>query len=628
MQLRYISIPALIAEAGGDPWAINESLQSGRPAQISDLAEAFHAAGRCTAESGAAFEEARRRFAASWNHENGEHPINDSAEVRRTTQALGAQSLQLPKIGVDLENIAAALAEAQRTGAGLISTLESQLQQLDNEIGQAVQLEKNGHLGADDRSALDALIRTCEDDAIRDAKSALGQLRSIRAGYSGYLNTSLTTLRTDGYDPAAIQALDAPESPPKPQEPVQLPSPGASTEDVNRWWKTLSPEQQRQLIASHPPELGNLNGIPVDARGEVNRAVMNDDLHRVEDLAQRSGVSVNDVLSDPGKYGLSASAVTRYTNACRARDGLAKSAQAVDKWPDNHPPVFLLRYEPEAFGGEGAAAIAIGNPDTAANTAVLVKGLGSGVREGTLANPDGVRLYEESARADWGKETAVVMWVGYDAPNTWHDPGLWEPNMARTGGQLLAADVNALAVTHDGAPTHMTVVGHSYGSTVVSDASAAYGMRTDDVVLVGSPGTDLAHSAADFHLSPGGHLFVGAASGDAVTWSPGQVRGPGLIGPSLAGLGDDPAVEGYGSTRFRAENPEYTANPIYDHSHYFDKGSESLFSISDVVSSHGDALQHDGMTASHRGAYGVGEWFDPEALRLGTAGHVHSGPAG
>src|SRR6516165_10907224 len=112
------------------------------------------------------------------------------------------------------------------------------------------------------------------------------------------------------------------------------------------------------------------------------------------------------------------------------------------------------------------------------------------MREGTLANPDGVRLYEESARADWGKETAVVMWVGYDAPNTWHDPGLYEPNMARTGGQLLAADVNVLAVTHQGAPTHMTVVGHSYGSTLVSDA-AAYGMHTNDVVLVGSPGTHL-----------------------------------------------------------------------------------------------------------------------------------------
>ena len=116
MQLRYVSIPALIAEAGGDPWAINQSLQAGRPAQISDLAQAFHAAGRCTSESSAAFNEARRRFEASWNRENGDHPINDSAEVQRTTQSLGAQSLQLPKIGVDLENIAAALAEAQRTG--------------------------------------------------------------------------------------------------------------------------------------------------------------------------------------------------------------------------------------------------------------------------------------------------------------------------------------------------------------------------------------------------------------------------------------------------------------------------------------------------------------------------------
>ncbi|ORA84827.1 hypothetical protein K3U93_11690 [Mycobacterium malmoense] len=628
MRLRYISVPALIAEAGGDPWTINQSLQVGRPAQISDLAEAFHAAGRCTAESSNAFEEARRSFEAAWTHENGENPINDSAEVQRVTQALGAQSLQLPKIGVDLENIAAALAEAQRTAGAQIAALEGQLQQLDDLIGQAVELEQNGHLSADDRSALDALIQTCEDDAISDTKSALGQLQSIRGGYSTFLQKSLTTLRTDGYDAAAIQGADAPESPPKPHEPIPLPPPGTSVEDVNRWWKTLSPEQQKQLIADHPPELGNFNGIPVDVRGDVNKAVMNDDLHRVEDLAKTNGVSVNDVLGDPGKYGLSPSAIMRYTNACRAREGLAKSAEAVDKWPDNHPPVFLLRYEPEAFDGEGAAAIAIGNPDTAANTAVVVKGLGSGVREGTLANPDGVRLFEESARADWGKETAVVMWVGYDAPNTWHDPGLWEPNMARTGGQLLASDVNALAVTHQGAPAHMTVVGHSYGSTVVADAAAGYGMHSNDVVLVGSPGTDLAHSAADFHLSPGGHLYVGAASGDAVTWSPGHVRGPGLFGPTLGGLGDDPSVDGYGSTRFRAENPRYTANPIYDHSHYFDDGSESLFSISDVVSGHGDALQHDGMTARHRGEYGVGQWFDPEALRTATSGHRHSGPAG
>ncbi len=111
-----------------------------------------------------------------------------------------------------------------------------------------------------------------------------------------------------------------------------------------------------------------------------------------------------------------------------------------------------MRYQPDAFNGEGAAAIAMGNPDKAANTTFLVKGLGSGVKEGTLSNPDGVRLYEEANRADWNKDTSVVMWVGYDAPNDPSDPGLYEPNMARTGGQALAGDVNAMAVTHKAPP--------------------------------------------------------------------------------------------------------------------------------------------------------------------------------
>jgi hypothetical protein len=115
MLLSHIDISQLIAEAGGDPWAIDRSLQSGRPAQISDLAKAFHDAGRCTTESSNAFVEACRRFEASWNRENGDNPINDSAEVQRATRSLGVQAAQLPKIWVDLENIAAALAQAQRT---------------------------------------------------------------------------------------------------------------------------------------------------------------------------------------------------------------------------------------------------------------------------------------------------------------------------------------------------------------------------------------------------------------------------------------------------------------------------------------------------------------------------------
>ncbi|OMC48280.1 hypothetical protein [Mycobacterium sp. IS-1264] len=219
MQLRYISIAALIAEAGGDPWAINQSLQAGRPAQISDLAEAFHSAARCTTESSKAFDEARRRFEASWNRDNGENPINDAAEVERVTKSLGAQSEQLPKIGVELENIAAALAEAQRTGAVQISNLEGQLEQLDNEIGQAVEEEKDIHLSPGYRRLLEALISHLEQQAIDDTKSALGQLQSLRNGYSDRLQGSLTTLNNDGYDPAIIQPVDAPGTPSK-AEPI------------------------------------------------------------------------------------------------------------------------------------------------------------------------------------------------------------------------------------------------------------------------------------------------------------------------------------------------------------------------------------------------------------------------
>jgi Hydrolase N-terminal helical domain len=80
VHLRYISPGALIAFAGGDPWKVNGTLQSGRPAQISALAQAFHDAGRSTAEAESAFRQARDRFERSWTREDRENPVNGSAE--------------------------------------------------------------------------------------------------------------------------------------------------------------------------------------------------------------------------------------------------------------------------------------------------------------------------------------------------------------------------------------------------------------------------------------------------------------------------------------------------------------------------------------------------------------------
>ncbi|EUA07900.1 alpha/beta hydrolase family protein [Mycobacterium kansasii 662] len=218
--------------------------------------------------------------------------------------------------------------------------------------------------------------------------------------------------------------------------------------------------------------------------------------------------------------------------------------------------------------------------------------------------------------------TSVIAWMGYDAPAfefqsleaAVTDPTKLQqvgtPWMARQGGAVLAADVNGLAVTHEGGtPSHVTVIGHSYGSTTVADAFANSGMRANDAVLIGCPGTDLAPSAADFHLN-GGRVYVGAASTDAISWIaesgsavPNWVNDAlgAPLGP-LAGLGTDPAHEGFGSVRFRAEVAgTHNVTPWFnDHSHYYNKGSEALHNITEITVGHGDHLAREGMLAPHR----------------------------
>lgn len=193
MQLQHINLALLIEAAGGDPWQVN-TLQSGSPAVVDELAQAFHDAGSCTAESSAAFAQARQRFHAAWNRENGEHPINDSLEVQRATTTLHLQQTQLTAIGTDLEKIAAALAEAQKAAAAKINALEIQLQDIDNRIGmyQEAQLD----------------TAELEQVAIDDTAGILHQLEKLRDDYATVLQDATSKLLSDGYDPAPLHGYD------------------------------------------------------------------------------------------------------------------------------------------------------------------------------------------------------------------------------------------------------------------------------------------------------------------------------------------------------------------------------------------------------------------------------------
>ncbi len=208
MRLRYLSVAHLIAQAGGDPWAINGSLQRGRPAQISFLANAFHDAGQLTSEAESSFSEARGRFEAAWNRENGENPINDAAEVQRATGSLGVQAAQLPMIAVDLARVAAILAEAQRASAGQIRVLEGRLEAVDHELGEAHALSNSHHLPMAQEMALADIIGDLERQAVDETAAALHQVEHIREMYSDLLCRLLTRMRTqDGYDGAPAMAV-------------------------------------------------------------------------------------------------------------------------------------------------------------------------------------------------------------------------------------------------------------------------------------------------------------------------------------------------------------------------------------------------------------------------------------
>jgi hypothetical protein len=400
---------------------------------------------------------------------------------------------------------------------------------------------------------------------------------------------------------------------------------------VNKWWNSLTPEEQKALLDEDPERIGNLNGIPVEVRDDANRRVMNADIDRVEGIAKAKGVSVDAIKEDPKKFGLTADDMTRYHNAINVRAGLERykrldKASPLNKSdPGQHPPApyptYLYVYEPLAFGGKGRAAISIGDPDTAANTAVVVPGASQSVRASDASDKgwfsaqgeQAQNLYVESNRADPDNPTAVVAWMGYDSPI---DGGLavldGDPIDMRKGGNLLAEDVDGLRATHQGPPSHLTVVGYSAGAIVAADAAAASQLQADDVVLLGPVSTDLARSADDFHLDDG-KVYIGQASNDlnadgGHTWLHTRTGGP------------DPMAEEFGATRIKAEAPESYSTPIVDYSgpahlHYFTAGSESLYSTALITSGNADRLSPEGMLAEHEGDIPLWPYDDPEKGR-------------
>jgi len=429
-----------------------------------------------------------------------------------------------------------------------------------------------------------------------------------------------------------------------------------SPDRVKDQWAQIDPALRQALLRSDPHRWGSMNGLPAADRDLANRLALAADLAAVDPVLVRAGI---DTSTDPGVAenaelldtvllgsGMSTSQVAAARGSLAVRHGLAQAAARVGP----AVPVQLLVYEPDQFGGHGRAAVALGDVATADNVALLVPGMNSDV-PGYLDNQldNAGNLFDRARVSAPAMSTAVVAAVDYQAPGG--DVSVTRQHMAAAGGPWVVSDLAGLAAARH-TPAHVTVIGHSYGSTTVAQAMARDGGRADDVVLIGSPGVGTGVLANQF--GPGAdHVWVGSASSDPVTTvfenlqaaddpievgviagadvgrplGPGGVALGGLVGavsvaaggqparqvltPVVdADLGQDPAMEVFGGRRFHAETASDVQLDFANHSRYYEVGSESLANIASVVT--GDY----GAVGEAPPRSGDGEhylWSDPEA---------------
>ncbi|WP_094288047.1 hypothetical protein [Mycobacterium lehmannii] len=201
VDLKHLDVGLLTGSAGGDPWQVNRTMQSGSPGQISELATAFYNAAACTTETSNEFAVAQQRFAAAWDRQDGGgHPINDSAEVKRATESLKLNDEQIRRIAVDLQNVSASLAEAQRSGDVVVSNLDASLKWIDNLIEHELAVAAANGEKAD--------VEGLGQAAVDRTREALESVQAVRDGYSEQLTKSRHEMAAEGYSPEAMQHVE------------------------------------------------------------------------------------------------------------------------------------------------------------------------------------------------------------------------------------------------------------------------------------------------------------------------------------------------------------------------------------------------------------------------------------
>ncbi|UGQ14173.1 alpha/beta hydrolase family protein [Yinghuangia sp. ASG 101] len=406
----------------------------------------------------------------------------------------------------------------------------------------------------DIRQGIDGALRTATETDTQLAALLQKMAEAARTGPIGDDATQLAAI-TD-HSRLAIDMRGGPDA-------SAIPPPGADPKSVAAWWASLSQNDRQSFIAAYPERVGGLNGVPVVDRDQANQITV---VRTVADLQARQG----SLSEQEGK---------NYEGLVKLQGSI--QAHAADP---NAAPLYVMAID---SSGEGKFAVAVGNPDTAKNTAVMVPGTTTTL-EGVNNQIDRARRlqFTSDVMTPEAGDVAVVTWLGYNAPEI--GPSVATPERAQQAAVPLDSFIDGVRVTHEGERGRVTVIGHSYGTTVVGEAAATQHLDVDDIVAAGSPGMRTDH-AADLGIGAG-HVWVESAGNDPVARLP---QAGDLFGGAYP-MGAAPQDSRYDANRLQVDTD--------GHSGYWEPESQSIRNQAAIV-----VGQYDNAELARESTAGAGE---------------------
>lgn len=218
----------------------------------------------------------------------------------------------------------------------------------------------------------------------------------------------------------------------------------------------MTPEQRDRLIAEFPRQVGNTDGIPWNMRVAANRL----------NIAEA-------ITAESGRDGGSRQRITFYRNLLGEIDDPTGAGGRIKRQ--------IVAFDP----ARGSLIELNGDIAVARGVAVLVPGVNTTI-DGSAANTATARRFVSGTHG----EVAVITYLGGPFPQVHNPAGVLldaaDPHFALEMAPRLVAFTEDLdRVVADGIP--VTVIGHSYGGSIVGTAEAL-GLTSDRTLFLAAAG--------------------------------------------------------------------------------------------------------------------------------------------